>query len=72
MILAEQKFILKTERSPDLSELFLREEEETEDYSDEWRDFTSLVTDGLEKIVGLPSQLKNGPEQKGNNICLPI
>ncbi|PAE22449.1 terpene cyclase/mutase family protein [Robertmurraya siralis] len=70
MILAEQKFILKTERSPDLSELFLREEEETEDYSEEWRDFTSLVTDGLEKIVGLPSQLKKRARTKGKQYML--
>ncbi|MGG0719723.1 squalene--hopene cyclase [Robertmurraya massiliosenegalensis] len=70
MIIADKKFSLKTKKSPDLSELFLRDEGGTEEEIEQWRSFTSLITDGIKQVVGLPSQLKKKAKMKAKQYML--
>lgn len=70
MILADHKFSMKTKNSPDLSELFLREEGGNEEEMEQWRSFTSLITDGIKQLVGLPSQLKKKAKMKAKQYML--
>jgi sporulenol synthase len=64
MLLADQKFSLKTEKSPDLSDLYVRGEEEKDQlsfYSDleEWRSLHTFLQGGINQLFGLPSQLRS-------------
>ena len=58
MILAEKQFTLKTDKSPDLSDLHLNREAESHwDRSEEYRSLFSFIKDGVESLLGLPKQL---------------
>ncbi|ULT55153.1 squalene--hopene cyclase [Neobacillus drentensis] len=58
MILADNQFTIKTDKSPDLSELYLNREAENHwDRSDHYRSLFSYIKDGVESLLGLPKQL---------------
>jgi len=58
MILGEKQFTLKTDKSPDLSDLHLNREAESHwDRSEEYRSLFSFIKDGVESLLGLPKQL---------------
>ncbi|AXI08066.1 squalene--hopene cyclase [Oceanobacillus zhaokaii] len=62
LILADQKFTIKTKRSPDLSNLFLsRGRAENDEFfldrSREWRSFYSFIQQGIKNIIGLPEYI---------------
>ncbi|MBM7655006.1 squalene--hopene cyclase [Neobacillus cucumis] len=58
LILADKKFTIKTDKSPDLSDLQLNRESEGEwDRSDDYRSLYSFMKDGVESLLGLPNQL---------------
>jgi sporulenol synthase len=58
MILAEKQFTLKTDKSPDLSDLYLNREAESHwDRSDDYQSLYSFIKDGVESLLGLPKQL---------------
>ncbi|WP_176541141.1 MULTISPECIES: squalene--hopene cyclase [unclassified Bacillus (in: firmicutes)] len=58
MILADKQFTIKTDKSPDLSDLHLNREAESHwDRSDNYRSLFSFIKDGVESLLGLPKQL---------------
>ncbi|MBU8790007.1 squalene--hopene cyclase [Oceanobacillus caeni] len=62
LILADQKFTMKTKRSPDLSHLFLsRGDAENDEFFlnryGEWRSFYSFIQQGIKHIIGLPAHI---------------
>jgi len=58
MILADKQFTIKTDKSPDLSDLHLNREGESHwDRSDNFRSLFSFIKDGVESLLGLPIQL---------------
>jgi len=58
MILADKKFTLKTNKSPDLSHLHLhRNDIDQWDRSSEYRSLYSFIEDGVKNLLGLPDQL---------------
>ena len=63
MILANRKFFIKTERSPDLSELFIQRDDSSIEslydlhHSNEWRSIFSALEEGFKYLVGLPIEL---------------
>lgn len=63
MILANNKYRIKTNRSPNLSELHVnRNGVWDEEYaiwtrSNEWRSVFSMITSGIKNLIGLPEQL---------------
>lgn len=62
LILADQKFTMKTKRSPDLSHLFLsRGDAENDEFflirSGEWRSFYFFIQQGIKHIIGLPAHI---------------
>ena len=58
LILADKQFVLKTVKSPDLSDLHLNREAENHwDRSNDYRSLYSFVKDGVESLLGLPKQL---------------
>ena len=58
MILADNQFTIKTDKSPDLSDLYLNREAENHwDPSDDYRSLYSFIKDGVESLLGLPKQL---------------
>lgn len=58
LILAEKKFSMKTDQSPDLSDLFLKRtgEEDWEIHS-ERRSLFSSIEEGIKSLIGIPDQL---------------
>ncbi len=59
MILASNKFSLKTKKSPDLSDLYVRKESENDWVrSAELRSFLSFIEEGVKNLIGLPTQLR--------------
>lgn len=60
MILADKKFFLKTEKSPDLSELHgYRQFDDQWLRSTELRSLFSFIEDGVKSLIGLPKDLHN-------------
>lgn len=63
MILADRKWYIKTEKSPDLSDVALRMDNGRNEQSfnfrdsEEWRTFYSVLEKGIKSLIGLPSQL---------------
>ena len=58
MVLADKKFSLRTNRSPDLSELLRnREEPDSWIHLDEMRTLLSFFEEGVKNLIGLPQQL---------------
>ncbi|SDN75396.1 squalene--hopene cyclase [Bacillus sp. OK048] len=58
MILADKKFTLKTGRSPDLSDLFVRlSHPDTWIRSNEMRSLFSFIEDGVKNLLGVPERL---------------
>ena len=59
MILANKKFIIRTEKSPDLSELFIGRIEDDFGWSrsQEWRSLHSVILQGVKSLIGLPDHL---------------
>ena len=61
MILADRKYQLKTKKSPDLSDLYVRNEEifQTSFFrdSEEWRSVHSVLEKGIKNLIGLPSNI---------------
>lgn len=76
MILADRKFQIKTEKSPDLSDLFLRMVDEYDNQSfhfresEEWRSFYSVLEKGIKSLVGLPSQLHKHATKQAEQYML--
>nr|WP_310735695.1 hypothetical protein [Paenibacillus thiaminolyticus] len=59
MILADQKFSMKTVYAPDLSDLkWSREDEEQWVRSREWRSLLSFIQDGVNRLIGIPRELR--------------
>lgn len=59
MILADQKFSMKTVYAPDLSDLkWIREDEEQWVRSREWRSLLSCIQDGVKRLIGIPMELR--------------
>jgi sporulenol synthase len=58
LILADKKFGIKTKRSPNLSDLFLKRAEE-DDWGDqlEWRSVTAKIEEEIRSLIGVPSEL---------------
>lgn len=63
LILMEKKYQLKTTKSPDLSDLFVRHNEDHNDgflsfrESEEWRSLLSILKNGLKGLMGLPNHI---------------
>ncbi len=63
MILANNKFSLKTSKTPDLKDLFIHREEAVQGQpirfseSEEWRSLSSLINQGIKSLIGLPSHI---------------
>ncbi|MDP4108239.1 MAG: prenyltransferase/squalene oxidase repeat-containing protein, partial [Bacillota bacterium] len=57
MILAHKKFSLKTNTSPDLSDLFLQRSTDHWEFRSEWRSFFSTLEEGIKNLIGVPEQL---------------
>ncbi|MEH7417637.1 prenyltransferase/squalene oxidase repeat-containing protein [Neobacillus drentensis] len=58
MILADTQFTIKTDKSPDLSDLNLNREAESHwNRSEDYRSLFSFIKDGVESLLGLPKQL---------------
>lgn len=76
MILADKKFKIRTARSPDLSDLFLKraENDREDDFwgfrSEEWRSLTTLIQQGLESIIGLPKRIHAMATSKAKQYML--
>lgn len=75
LILADKKFAIKTQKSPDLSDLFLsRGQAEDEEFfferSQEWRSIHSYIKDGIKNIIGLPSHMHDMAIRQTKNYIL--
>lgn len=60
LILADQKFTVKTDKSPDLSNLSLSRDKQDEFFihrSDDWRSLSSFIHQGIKSIIGLPAYI---------------
>ncbi|WP_040208765.1 terpene cyclase/mutase family protein [Neobacillus jeddahensis] len=59
LILADKKFTIKTEKSPDLAHLHLHRFENEQEWSrsEEYRSFYSYIEEGVKNLLGLPDQL---------------
>ncbi|WP_066061921.1 squalene--hopene cyclase [Neobacillus soli] len=58
MILADKKFTIKTQKSPDLSHLHLHRDEDNHWIrSNEYRSLHAFIEDGVKNLLGLPDQL---------------
>lgn len=59
LILANQKFSVKTVYAPDLSDLkWSREDEEQWVRSREWRSLLSFIQNGVNRLIGIPRELR--------------
>lgn len=56
LILADQKFVVKSPYSPDLSHLLSKSREEVPT-REEWRSFFSIIEEGIKELKGLPEEL---------------
>ena len=71
MILADRKFSLKTERSPNLSDLYSqRNDFFTAREEDEWRSLHSTLKDSIKKIIGLPKELHKLATEQAKHYML--
>ncbi|MDQ0272470.1 squalene--hopene cyclase [Cytobacillus purgationiresistens] len=59
MIVGNKKFGIKTENSPDLSDLYTTREDPFFSWSrsHEWRTLHSVIQEGVKKLIGLPKEL---------------
>lgn len=58
MLLADKKFELKTDKSPDLSDLHLNRQAENQwSRTNDYRSLYSFIKEGVESLLGLPKQL---------------
>lgn len=70
MILADQKFSLKTNPSPDLSDLFLRDRVEEKWLGRDGRALHSTIKEGIKSLVGMKDQLKKKARMKAKQYIL--
>lgn len=70
MILADKKFSLKTNRSPDLSDLLRNREADSWIRSNEMRSLFSFIEDGVKNLIGLPQQLHKLAIQRAKKYML--
>lgn len=76
VVIASQKYQIKTRLSPDLSNLFLSTREDSPyDYWDEfrskeWMSFFSFLQKGLKAIVGIPEQIRTRALQEAQKYIL--
>ncbi|MFO1443822.1 squalene--hopene cyclase [Bacillus sp. Bva_UNVM-123] len=76
MILADRKFALKTDKSPNLSDLFLHNEEVHIENSfgfsgsSGWRSLFSVIENGINSLIGLPIQLHKLALEKAKQYML--
>ena len=58
MILADNKFSIKTAAAPDLAELKLIQDDEEEWVrSSEWHPLFSFIQEGVKRLIGIPTEL---------------
>ena len=71
MILADKKFTMKTDKSPDLSHLHLhRNDTDQWTRSSEFRSLYSFIEDGVKNLLGLPEQLHKMAIQRAKKYML--
>ncbi|WP_409271330.1 prenyltransferase/squalene oxidase repeat-containing protein [Neobacillus sp. SCS-31] len=72
MILADRKFQVKTEQSPDLSDLWIRDDGEVELFpdADSWRGLGSFLKNGLKTLAGLPGEVHRLATERAKNYML--
>jgi sporulenol synthase len=77
VILANNKFSLRTERSPDLSDLQLLRTSKHDNNDDsewyrskEWRSISSYIHQGLNSLVGLPKRIQKTAVHKAKQYML--
>lgn len=58
ILLADKKFFIKTEKSPNLSDLFIHRNQKNPWFrSSEFRSLFSFIEDGVKRLMGIPEQL---------------
>ncbi|MFE8694863.1 squalene--hopene cyclase [Cytobacillus sp. FJAT-53684] len=63
MVLADRKFSLLTDKSPDLSGLYTRGDEQSDNepiyskHTEEWRSLYTTIEKGIKSLIGLPSYI---------------
>lgn len=76
LILGNQKYQVKTESSPDLSDLFVRQENGQIDItanlrdSEEWRSFYSMLEKGIKSLIGLPTHVHKQAMERAKQYML--
>ncbi len=75
MILAEKKYQLKTEHSPDLSDLYMRQDVEKDVFlslsdSEEWRSLYSVLKKGVKSLMGLPNHIHDQATERAKQYML--
>ncbi|MFZ7942198.1 squalene--hopene cyclase [Neobacillus sp. 19] len=71
MILADNKFVMKTDRSPDLSPLYLQRNEIGQwTRSNEYQSLHSFIEEGVKNLLGLPEQLHQLAIERGKKYML--
>ncbi len=76
MILADKKYQLQTEVSPDLAELFIRHDVERMDLlnrftdSDEWQSVYSVIEKGINSLIGIPNHIHDQAIERAKQYML--
>ena len=75
LILAEKKYQLKTEHSPDLSDLHVRQDVEKDVFlslrdSEEWRSLYSVLKKGVKSLMGLPNHIHDQATERAKQYML--
>ncbi|MDF2557648.1 MAG: squalene-hopene cyclase [Bacillales bacterium] len=71
MILAEQKFSIKTEKSPNLSDLYVhRQHDDQWIRSSELRSLLSFIENGVKNLIGIPEQLHQLAIDRAKNYMI--
>ncbi|WP_147534796.1 squalene--hopene cyclase [Bacillus marasmi] len=70
MILADQKYSLKTAKSPDLADLYNRDDEVGFNELFNWRPISKMIEQGLTSFVGLPKRMKKIAIQKAKQYII--
>ncbi|MCQ6280353.1 squalene--hopene cyclase [Bacillus sp. EB600] len=70
MILANKKYTLSTESSPDLSDLFLHRSTNAWELHSDWRSLFSKIEEGITNLIGLPEKLHSLAIERAKNYLL--
>lgn len=76
MVLADKKFSVRTDKSPDLTHLLIkRESSKNQDELDfntsqKWRNLGLLIDQGLKSLIGVPKRMKKLATQKAKQYML--